>query len=234
MGEHLLSCWGLILSKSGHDILNNVKCEVAKSSSLGLVGANGAGKSTLFKCIMGIEIPSQGEIHWQGQKLSLQNISQRRSLGLAYLAQEHWLFQDLDVLSNLKAICELLNYSKFEARCHEVLARVGLQDHLRQKAKTLSGGEKRRLEIARVLLENPKLILLDEPFAGLDPKAIRLLKEVIVSLHQQGIATIISDHQVTHLLEVCSSISLIHKGQNLLDCPSHEFMQHPLAKDIYL
>ena len=234
MSEPLLSCLGLELSKSDQVILNDVKCEVAKNSSVGLVGANGAGKSTLFKCIMGLEIPNKGKILWNGQSLASHNVAKRRKLGLAYLAQEHWLFQDLDVLSNLKAVCELLNYSKFEARCHELLSMVGLQNHQRQKVKTLSGGEKRRLEIARILLENPQLIMLDEPFAGLDPKAIRLLKEVIGNLQQSGISTLISDHQVTHLLDVCQHIQLLHKGQHLLECSATDFMNHPLAKEIYL
>jgi lipopolysaccharide export system ATP-binding protein len=234
MSDWLLSCQNLYLAKSGKVILNNVKCEVAKNSSLGLVGANGAGKSTLFKCIMGLEPLQQGEIVWENGKLSQQSVAQRRALGIAYLAQEHWLFQDLDVTSNLKAICELLGQPALEERCDELLETVGLQNHARQKVKSLSGGEKRRLEIARLLLEQPKLIMLDEPFAGLDPKAIRLLKDLIGKLHQQEISTLISDHQVTHLMDVCSNISLLHLGQNHLHCPVSEFMNHPLAKEVYL
>jgi len=232
--QHLLSCKDLIIDKAGKRVLDQITCAIFKNSSLGLVGANGAGKSTLFKCWMGIETPLEGEFFWEGQKLQPQHVAQRRSLGLAYLAQEPWLFQDLDAKSNLWAVGELLGLKNFKERCVDLLRTVGLHEHQHQKAKTLSGGEKRRLEIARILLENPKLILLDEPFAGLDPKAIRLLKDLFHSLRQQGISFVISDHQVTHLLEICDKICLLHQGHLLLECDSRDFMSHPLAKNIYL
>ncbi|MBF0199431.1 MAG: ATP-binding cassette domain-containing protein, partial [Planctomycetes bacterium] len=119
-------------------------------------------------------------------------------------------------------------------RVTQLLEEVGLKDHAQQKAKSLSGGEKRRLEIARLLLEDPKILLLDEPFAGLDPRAIRLLKTHLSKLHQRGIHLIISDHQVTHILELCQEIVLLQNGEKLLHCSSEEFSQHPLAKEHYL
>jgi lipopolysaccharide export system ATP-binding protein len=237
-----LSIQNLSLKKGEKHILHHVSITWERTS-MGLVGANGAGKSTLFKCIMAMERPNEGEISFHGQKLSFaQQCFQRRQIGLAYLAQEHWLFHDLSVLDNLKAAWELIHNQSLNAVInHEqmpkflsILTKVELESSIHQKVNTLSGGEKRRLEVARLLLEKPKMILMDEPFAGLDPKAIRILKNLILNLQKEGINIFISDHQVSHILDICQNIILLHQGEVLLESETSHFMTHPLAKEVYL
>ena len=226
----------LLVKKNETVIIDLIDLEM-QGSSMGLVGANGAGKSTLFKCIMGMDLFDSGELLWDEQILSdSHSSSQRRRNGISYLAQEHWLFSDLNVMDNLIAVAELLSIPKTTAKEKAIksLEVVGLSEHQSQNVMSLSGGEKKRLEIARLLLENPQLILLDEPFAGLDPKAIRLLKELIEELKSNGIQFIISDHQVAHVLDLCDEIYLLHQGKNLLCCPAQNFLAHPLAKEVYL
>jgi lipopolysaccharide export system ATP-binding protein len=231
-----LKLLSLLVQKGESVILDHIDLEF-EGTCLGIVGANGAGKSTLFKCIMGLERFQSGKLLWDDHDLKpSQHLIERRPLGLAYLAQEHWLFSGLTVLENLVAVGELLSLQSdfLKKECLKSLTKVGLLEHQHQKVMSLSGGEKKRLEIARLLLDKPNLILLDEPFAGLDPKAIRLLKELIEELKTNGIQFIISDHQVTHVLDLCEDIYLLHRGKNLLCCSAQEFLSHALAQEVYL
>ena len=202
----------------------------------GLLGANGAGKSTFFKVLMGFLTPQRGEMVLDGQSLIKVPPRHRRSLGLGYLAQEPWLFNDLKVVENLVVIAELMDWPKENTleRCHQAMKELGLEAQAQQKAGTLSGGEKRRLELARVNMETPKLILLDEPFAGLDPKAIRQLKDAFATLSDKGVSLLISDHQITHILEICKEVTLLESGLVVLECDAEDFLTDPRAQKSYL
>jgi len=229
----LLRIEGLGLELGGKTILTGIDWETTTLGS-GLLGPNGAGKSSLFRCIMGLQRHGEGRIYWEGSDLAGLDMGSRRKSGLAYLAQEPWLFRNLSAQDNLKAIAELLSLPRRVDGLKELLEKVGLRDRATHKASTLSGGEKRRLEIARVLLEDPKLIMMDEPFAGLDPRAIRVLKGLLQELKGEGIHLLISDHQVDHILEVCDEVTLMDQGRVTLRSPSGDFKQKEGALKSYL
>lgn len=229
----LLRIEDLSLELGGKSILNHVTWESEKAAS-GLLGPNGAGKSTLFRCVMNLQSYEKGQIYFEGKDLKGMNMGSRRRAGIAYLAQEHWLFHKLSARDNLKAVGELIGSSLDERKLDELLEKVGLVERREHLSSTLSGGEKRRLEIARVLMEEPKLIMMDEPFAGLDPKAIRLLKALLTELMNDGIHLLISDHQVDHILEICEEVTLMNHGEIALRSTSEEFKQKEGAKTSYL
>jgi lipopolysaccharide export system ATP-binding protein len=183
---------------------------------------------------MGLQPYRSGRILWEDGDLGPLDMGKRRKGGIAYLAQEPWLFQHLSSRDNLLAISELLQMKNADLKIDELLEKVGLRDRATHLASTLSGGEKRRLEIARVLMENPKLIMMDEPFAGLDPRAIRLLKSLLLDLKAEGIHLLISDHQVDHILEICEEVTLMQEGRVSLKTSSEDFKQEKGAQESYL
>lgn len=196
---------------------------------IGVFGKNGAGKSSLFKCMLGLEDSYSGTLEFLGKSIHNLNTRKRAELGLSGLSQHASLFWDMSVKDNLLAITEFLKMKKIEGenKVIEVLEKVGLTPLGRQMAKTLSGGEQRRLEIARLLLQPPKLIILDEPFAGLDAMSIQSLLVIMKELMAQGVKIMISDHQINPLLACSDQILWIEQGQVMALESKSEFVDRP-------
>jgi lipopolysaccharide export system ATP-binding protein len=236
MSESILSISKLNFSVGSVDILSGVNISTEGNiKRLGLVGANGAGKSTLFKCIMGFEKNYSGEIFLNGESLAKKNPSERTALGLGYLAQESWLFWDMTCYENLLAPLQLSSSNKqdIHKQCEESLNEVGLLELKDRKASKLSGGEKRRLEIARTMIMKPTVLLLDEPFAGLDPHACEDLKDLLKVISDKGVVVWVSDHQLVHILEMSETVYLMDKGLVALSGSPEEVQNNAKAKDLY-
>ena len=218
------------------NILNGV--DIAPKSTfsrIGIVGANGAGKSTLFKCIMGFEKKYRGDINLDDQTINSYNPHERVAKGLGYLAQDSWLFLDMNCYENLLAPMQLAKKENSEAKekCLHYLDEYGLMHLKDRRAKNLSGGEKRRLERARTMMLGPKVLLLDEPFAGLDPHACEDLKSLLSKISDTGTRLWISDHQINHIVELSEQIYLMDKGVIILSGSPEELQKNELAQKTY-
>ncbi len=227
---------GLTFSVSSTNILNGVNIAPEDTlSRIGIVGANGAGKSTLFKCIMGFEKKYRGDVFLNDQNIASCNPHERVAKGLGYLAQESWLFLDMSCYENLLAPLQLSGKvsDDVKKKCLHFLEEYGLSQLKDRSAKHLSGGEKRRLEIARTMMLEPKVLLLDEPFAGLDPHACEDLKTLLSGISEKGTRLWISDHQINHIVELSEKIYLMDQGVIILSGSPEELQQNELAKKTY-
>jgi lipopolysaccharide export system ATP-binding protein len=205
---------GLSKEYNGRLVVQNISIEIEPNQIVGLLGPNGAGKTTAFYMIMGLEDPDQGEIFLENRPITKLSIDKRAKLGMGYLAQEPSIFRQMSVEENLLVVLETMKLKKFEKkeRLDQLLEEFKLT-HLRKKpSPTLSGGERRRLEIARTLIQSPKLLLLDEPFAAIDPVTIDELKELILALSQKGIGFLITDHNVREIFKIATRCYLVQKG----------------------
>ena len=205
---------GLSKEYNGRLVVQNISIEIEPNQIVGLLGPNGAGKTTAFYMIMGLEDPDQGEIFLENRPITKLSIDKRAKLGMGYLAQEPSIFRQMSVEENLLVVLETMKLKKFEKkeRLDQLLEEFKLT-HLRKKpSPTLSGGERRRLEIARTLIQSPKLLLLDEPFAAIDPVTIDELKELILALSQKGISFLITDHNVREIFKIATRCYLVQKG----------------------
>ncbi len=210
----LLNVKGLSKEYNGRLVVQNISIEIEPNQIVGLLGPNGAGKTTAFYMIMGLEDPDQGEIFLENRPITKLSIDKRAKLGMGYLAQEPSIFRQMSVEENLLVVLETMKLKKFEKkeRLDQLLEEFKLT-HLRKKpSPTLSGGERRRLEIARTLIQSPKLLLLDEPFAAIDPVTIDELKELILALSQKGISFLITDHNVREIFKIATRCYLVQKG----------------------
>lgn len=210
----LLNVKGLSKEYNGRLVVQNISIEIEPNQIVGLLGPNGAGKTTAFYMIMGLEDPDQGEIFLENRPITKLSIDKRAKLGMGYLAQEPSIFRQMSVEENLLVVLETMKLKKFEKkeRLDQLLEEFKLT-HLRKKpSPTLSGGERRRLEIARTLIQSPKLLLLDEPFAAIDPVTIDELKELILALSQKGIGFLITDHNVREIFKIATRCYLVQKG----------------------
>ncbi len=210
----LLNVKGLSKEYNGRLVVQNISIEIEPNQIVGLLGPNGAGKTTAFYMIMGLEDPDQGEIFLENRPITKLSIDKRAKLGMGYLAQEPSIFRQMSVEENLLVVLETMKLKKFEKkeRVDQLLEEFKLT-HLRKKpSPTLSGGERRRLEIARTLIQSPKLLLLDEPFAAIDPVTIDELKELILALSQKGISFLITDHNVREIFKIATRCYLVQKG----------------------
>lgn len=210
----LLNVKGLSKEYNGRLVVQNISIEIEPNQIVGLLGPNGAGKTTAFYMIMGLEDPDQGEIFLENRPITKLSIDKRAKLGMGYLAQEPSIFRQMSVEENLLVVLETMKLKKFEKkeRLDQLLEEFKLT-HLRKKpSPTLSGGERRRLEIARTLIQSPKLLLLDEPFAAIDPVTIDELKELILALSQKGISFLITDHNVREIFKIATQCYLVQKG----------------------
>ncbi len=226
-----------IIKNYGHrQVVKGVSLRVHAGEIVGLLGPNGAGKTTTFYSLVGFVSPDGGAIKIDGDDVTLEPMYQRARRGLGYLAQEPTVFQGLTVEENLRAILERTMPDEEEQRqkTKELLEEFGLWKLEGQKAWTLSGGEKRRLEVARAMIQNPKIILLDEPFVGIDPITVGELKETIFKLKEQGIGVLITDHNVRETLPIIDRAYLIFDGKILLDGSSQDLVDSPKAREIYL
>jgi lipopolysaccharide export system ATP-binding protein len=206
-------------SYSGRQVVNSVNLQVRSGEVVGLLGPNGAGKTTTFYMTIGLVRPDAGKILLDDEDITELPMYQRARKGLGYLPQETSIFRKLTVRQNLLAILEILPLSKSERehRAEMLLEELGIKHLEKQKANVLSGGEKRRLEISRALATNPSFMLLDEPFAGIDPLAVNDIKNIITHLKRRGIGILISDHNVRETLGACDNAYILVDGQ-VLEC----------------
>ena len=217
-------------------ILKDVSLDVKQGEIVGLLGPNGAGKTTCFQIIAGLIIPDHGSIFLNSKDISLLPIYRRAKLGLNYLPQETSIFRGLTVEQNIKAIIQAsnLNYYEHEHLLNELLTDFGLEHLRRASALTLSGGERRRVEIARALASKPKFLLLDEPLAGIDPIALYEIKEIIYKLKNRGIGILITDHNVRETLETVDKSYILHEGKVIASGTSTTLLENNDVRRVYL
>lgn len=217
-------------------VVDGVSLLVRQGEIVGLLGRNGAGKSTSFKMVMGLVKPDGGSVVIDGRNVTDLPVYQRARLGMGYLAQEPSVFQRMSVLDNLRAILEFTDTPKAEylETARGLLREYGLGHLERQKAETLSGGETRRLEICRALVRRPLVILLDEPFSGVDPIAVTDLQEMIRGLKRKGIGVLLTDHNVRETLAITDRSYIIDEGCVLAEGVPADITQNPLVRERYL
>jgi lipopolysaccharide export system ATP-binding protein len=229
---------GLRKTYNGRAVVDGVSITVQPREIVGLLGPNGAGKTTSFYMIAGLVPADAGSVCFNGHDLSKMPMHRRARLGLGYLPQEESIFRRLTVLENLLAILETRpNLKKGERleRAHDLLERFGITKLAKSQAITLSGGEKRRLAIARSLCSDPTLLMLDEPFAGIDPIAVEDIQRIVRELRERdGLAILITDHSVRETLSITDRAFLIHDGRVILEGASNELVDDPIARKHYL
>ena len=234
----VLAAVGLKKSYGGRVVVNDVSITVQPKEIVGLLGPNGAGKTTSFYMIAGLIPAEHGSIHLLGENISNLPMHQRARRGLGYLPQEESVFRKLSVLDNLLAILETLpglSRSDQKDRAHQLLERFNISKLSKSLAITLSGGEKRRLSIARSLCSDPKVLMLDEPFAGIDPIAVEDIQRIVRELREKdNLSILITDHSVRETLTITDRAFLIHDGRVILEGASDELVDDPIARKYYL
>jgi len=232
----LLQVKGLVKSFGRRRVVDGVDYQVEQGEIVGLLGPNGAGKTTTFRMTCGMTEPDAGKVILGGQEVTNWPMFRRaREGGMGYLSQESSVFRKLSVQNNLLGVMEMLGMGRKERRrrCDELLEQFGITKLRRSKAMSLSGGERRRLEIARSLVSNPKIILLDEPFTGIDPVTITSIQNIIRDLRRRGISILITDHQVRETLEITDRSYVIRAGQVLCHGTRDVVLQNPEARKYY-
>ena len=226
------------ISKSikGRKIVSKVSFEINKSDIFGLLGPNGAGKTSTFYIIAGLMNPDDGKITLSNKDISKLPMHKRSKLGIKYLPQEPSIFQNLTVYENLLGLAELSFKNKKDITdfVSNSIEEFGLSDITQLKGRQLSGGQRRKVEIARTLAAKPKIILLDEPFAGIDPIAIEDIKKVLKKLSGKGIGILITDHNVRETLEICNEAAIISNGEIISQVSKEELINDQLVKEVYL
>jgi len=233
---HLLEAKGLVKSYHGRRVVDEVDIEVKRGEIVGLLGPNGAGKTTTFYMIVGIIPPEAGQIIFDHHEITRMPIHQRSHVGIGYLAQESSVFQRLTVAENILAILETLPLSLRERkkRLNNLLEELKIAHLADHKAYTLSGGERRRLEITRALVTSPSFILLDEPFSGIDPIVVADAQEIIRELKNKGLGVLLTDHNVRETLSITDRAYLITSGRILIHGSATELINDPKARELYL
>jgi lipopolysaccharide export system ATP-binding protein len=231
----LLEANGLVKSYATRRVVDGVSFSVERAEIVGLLGPNGAGKTTSFRMTCGMVEPDQGQVLLDGQDVTSWPMYRRAKAGMGYLAQEASVFKKLTVEQNLLGVMELLGKDwKTRKRVSDDLLDQFKITHIRHsKAGNISGGERRRLEIARCLVSDPEIILLDEPFTGIDPKTIESIQDIIRELRSRGISILITDHQVRETLDITDRSYVIHKGTVLCHGTRREVLNHPEARERY-
>ena len=215
-------------------VVHDVSIEVERGEIIGLLGPNGAGKTTTFYMIVGITPCTKGNLKLDGKDITHLPIHQRAKLGISYLPQEASIFKKLNTEDNIKAILELQKCEDKGIRLEQLLDDLQISHLRKHSAASLSGGERRRVEIARALANDPSFILLDEPFAGVDPIAVLDIKEIIRYLVKQNIGVIITDHNVRETLDICNRAYIVNEGSVLASGPSEEIIKNPAVRRVYL
>ena len=234
--EHLIYGEKLVKTYKGRTVVNQVSIDIDAGEVVGLLGPNGAGKTTSFYMIMGLIRPDSGEVVFRGVNITRMPMYKRARMGMGYLAQEPSIFRKLTVEENILAILETLAISRAErkARLRKLLDELELTHLAKQKAITLSGGERRRLEITRALVTNPKFIMLDEPFSGVDPIAVYEVQKIIRQLRDRGLGILITDHNVRETLSVVDRAYLMCQGKILVEGDREFLINDKQAQEIYL
>ena len=233
----ILRADGLVKIYGRRRVVDGVSLEVNPGEIVGLLGPNGAGKTTSFKMMCGIVKPNRGKVFLQGKDVTAWPMYLRsREGGMGYLPQKSSVFAKLNCEQNLKGMMQLLGFSRRDqkARCQELLEQFKITHIRKSKAGDLSGGERRRLEIARCLVSNPQIIMLDEPFAGIDPVTVQSIQVVIKELSQDGIAVLITDHAAREILQVTDRTYVVSEGRILCSGSAEEIVQHEEVKTKYL
>jgi len=227
---------GLVKAYKGRKIVDNISMTLNRNEIVGLLGPNGAGKTTTFYMIIGLARPDQGSITLDGKDITEDPMYIRARKGINYLPQESSIFRKLTVEQNLLAIMEGIDIPSYDIknRLEKSLSELNLSHLAKQKALSLSGGERRRLEITRALITEPRFILLDEPFVGIDPLVINDIKIIIRQLREKGIGIIITDHNVRETLDVCDSAYIISQGEIVEHGSPEKIVQSETARNIYL
>lgn len=235
--EHTGICTKQLVKRYGkHSVVQGVDIEVHPGEIVGLLGPNGAGKTTSFYMIVGLVPATSGQVFYNGEDITHVPMYRRARMGIGYLPQEPSVFRRLSVAENIQAIVETLNIPKKEHKreVDEHLKELGLTHLADQKAYTLSGGERRRLEITRALVTKPRFILMDEPFSGVDPISVEEVQNIIVSLKEKGIGILITDHNVRETLTVVDRAYLLHQGRILCHGTSKDLVNDPNSRRFYL
>jgi lipopolysaccharide export system ATP-binding protein len=232
----LLATEKLVKEYAGRRVVNGVSINVGAGEIVGLLGPNGAGKTTTFNMVVGVVKPDAGSVNFQDHEISNLPMHKRARLGIGYLTQEPSVFRKLSVEDNILAILETCKLSSDEraVRLKYLLAELDLTPVAKSMAYQLSGGEKRRLEITRALVTSPKLLLLDEPFSGIDPIAVYEVQKIVRRLKERGLGILITDHNVRETLKLIDRGYIIHKGQVLVEGSSEFLANDPKAREIYL
>jgi lipopolysaccharide export system ATP-binding protein len=234
--SRLLSTNQLVKKYNKRAVVNGVSIFVNAGEIVGLLGPNGAGKTTTFNIVVGIVKPDQGDVTFANQAITGLPMHQRARLGIGYLTQEPSVFRKLTVAQNIMAILEICPISAKERRLRlqSLLAELDLTSLANSKAYTLSGGEKRRLEITRALVTSPKLLLLDEPFSGIDPIAKYEVQKIIRRLKERGLGILVTDHDAREMIKLVDRAYLIYRGQVVYTGLGPEMLNDPKAREIYL
>ena len=235
-GDDLLEVRSLVKSYRGRRVVDGVSFRVRPGEIVGLLGPNGAGKTTSFRMTVGLVKPDGGEVLLDGKECSRWPMFKRARLGMGYLPQEPSVFRRLGVRQNLLAVLETLPLSRKDRRrkADELLEELDLSHLAASPAETLSGGERRRLEISRALATNPALLLLDEPFAGVDPIAVEEIQTIVRQLRERGIGVLITDHNVRETLQSTDRAYIIHQGSILREGTAEELVADKRVREVYL
>ncbi|MCU0650624.1 MAG: LPS export ABC transporter ATP-binding protein [Candidatus Omnitrophica bacterium] len=233
---HLLEIKNLCKSYDGREVVKGVDMLVKRGEIVGLLGPNGAGKTTTFYMVVGIIPPNKGRIVFDNQDITALPIHRRAHYGIGYLSQEPSIFRKMTVKQNIMAILETLALSRPERkrRLESLLEELKISHLANHKAYTLSGGERRRLEITRALVTNPSFILLDEPFSGIDPIIVGEAQEIIKDLRNKGLGILLTDHNVRETLSITDRAYLIADGRILISGSAQELIDNPRARELYL
>ena len=237
LGEQILLTQGLVKTYKKRTVVNQVDINVRRGEIVGLLGPNGAGKTTSFYMIVGLVPPTAGRINFNGEDVTKLPMYKRARLGMGYLPQEESIFRKLTVEQNLLAILETLKLSRPQrrARCDELLEQFGIAHVAKNLALTLSGGEKRRLTIARSLITNPSLLMLDEPFSGVDPIAVAEVQQIILSLRERAnLGIVITDHNVRETLTIVDRAYLMYDGKVVREGTRDFLINDPVSRQLYL
>ncbi|SDK72034.1 lipopolysaccharide export system ATP-binding protein [Maridesulfovibrio ferrireducens] len=226
----------LVKSYGQKEVVRGISLNVKEGEVVGLLGPNGAGKTTTFYMLVGVVKPTSGDVYLNKNQITSWPLHERARHGISYLPQESSIFKKLSVRKNLEIIIEHTGLSgkDIPMRANELLDQLGILRLAEQKALYLSGGERRRLEIARALINDPKFILLDEPFAGIDPIAVIEIQDIISSLKDMGLGILISDHNVRETLSICDRAYLVYEGRVILNGAPESIVKNTKARRLYL
>src|SRR5437868_4630662 len=236
LAEKLLSTMELVKEYRSRRVVNGVSISVNAGEIVGLLGPNGAGKTTTFNMVVGVVKPDEGIVSFKGRNITRLPMHKRARLGIGYLTQEPSIFRKLTVEQNILAILETCKMKRSERaiRLKYLLDELDMARLSKSKAYTLSGGEKRRLEITRALVTSPKLLLLDEPFSGIDPIAVYEVQKIVRRLKERGLGILITDHNVRETLKLVDRAYLIHRGEVVYEGVAEQLVNDPRAREIYL
>ncbi len=234
--EPLLATDKLVKEYRHRRVVNSVSLTVAPGEIVGLLGPNGAGKTTTFNMVVGVVRPDSGSVTFQRREITRLPMHRRARLGIGYLTQEPSIFRKLTVEQNILAILETCKMNRQERaiRLKYLLEELDMERLSKSRAYTLSGGEKRRLEITRALVTSPKLLLLDEPFSGIDPIAVYEVQKIVRRLKERGLGILITDHNVRETLKLVDRAYLIHRGEVVYEGAAEQLVNDPKAREIYL